>query len=539
MDLTPSQLAKKAEVEANGGVFLPPAQYKKQRISRAPKGQKRLPTSRGTSEYRHQMDNVMKHNPAAKTIYRQLHPESQHLVEQLLDPESSMDPQRWPNTYGLSAVFKTKNVIECKYSDNGGGSPNGNRSAVVVYPGLKGSICVTKGASTVAHLGPVDNTNIEIQGDNAFSFTSDVSLAVRESQPWAQPISFNNGGDLIFPQPYSNVDFDDFPPGALLYPISGPAVVDANFLSMRITGGNILRGELAVTTYLLDSTYTLVPGSKSYCVAAADATIGPFVINPTAAAFDYLAVYITAGEFSFDGDLSMRLSVAADEGIDYTLLNHPQHMIAYDLNNADTVVESGDEAIVVAQSLLLTYQGSTLNDTGSLAVARVPPKTIIGKSSSEIDSDTWYQFIASLPYNNHDGATRSGGYSWLLKVDEEGYFYKNIDSEDYSNVDYMCAEWSSVGTGDGDNGQPVRIRVDSICQFTTNSTVYAQAPSMYIGQDIEHIRFLLSNIPAAYENNTHIEQLKAMLKKIASSVVGVLKNPNTYTTAAQIAAMLL
>jgi len=528
MDLTPSQLAKKAEVEANGGTFVPPSQYKK-RISRAPKGQKKLLTSRGTSEYRHQMDNVMKRNAFAKPIYRQLHPESQHLVEQLLDPESSMNPQRWPNTYGLSAVFKTKNVIECKYSD----ATFGSRSAAVVYPGLKGSICVTKGESTLTVIGPSDSTVITYQEENGYSFDSNVSLSVRGSQPWSKPLTFNNGNDLIFPVPYSGIDFDDFPPGALLFPLQHLAAAGSDELRMSFIGGNILAGQLAATTYLLDSSRNLVVGSKSFRVATANATLGGFVINPTGANFDYLAVFLTAGEVPFDGDLSMHIFCNVEDGLNFTIPNHPQHMVAYDLNNADTVVESGDQSIVVAQSMLLTYQGSTLNDTGSLAIARLPPKTIIGKSSSEIDSDSWYEFIASLPYNNHDGATRNGGYSWLLKTDEEGYFYKNIDSEDYSSSDIMAAEWSST-LAEGGVGQPVRIRVDSICQFTTNSTVYSQAPSMYIGQDIEHIRFLLSNIPAAYENNTHLESLKSALKSIATKVVDLLKDPDTYITAAKI-----
>lgn len=197
----------------------------------------------------------------------------------------------------------------------------------------------------------------------------------------------------------------------------------------------------------------------------------------------------------------------------------------FSVSNAATIAGASDEAFVVSQSLLATFEGSSLNNAGQLAIARVPPRTRMGIVGDGVASvDNWYQYISDLPLNNYNGPTKKGGYSWYLSTDEEGYFYHEANKNINISDSYIVLE---ATTSDLTN-TALRYMVNTIVQFCTNSTAFNQAPSEFIGQDIEHIRHMLSNIPASYENPTHRDQLTRMLRNVGQKVWTLAKNPDTY-----------
>jgi len=173
---------------------------------------------------------------------------------------------------------------------------------------------------------------------------------------------------------------------------------------------------------------------------------------------------------------------------------------------------------------------SDLNNGGVLAIARVPGASVIGAGDDEVDFNTWYDWIASLPYNSHDGAVKKGGYAWYLPEDETGFFYRPLDTYFGKELPYMVSEFTASDTTEA---AIVRIKVVTIVQFTTTSSVYDCRPSCFVSE-MAFMHHILSLVVAAYSNDGHKEGLKKMLKKVGGHVVKLLKNPKTYATVAEL-----
>jgi hypothetical protein len=530
-DLTPVQLAKKMQVEEAGGVFTPPDQYKasKQRISKARKGEKKVVTASSQSVYRHQGDNVFKHNAWAKPIYRDLAPESQELVQMILDPETCMTPVRWPNTYGPSAVFKTKNVLDAKFDANG-------RSMVLVSPQIEGALFVTAGTSITPFQMGVYTPGADQLLDANILYSQDiVQYDAQTSNYWVAPIFNTQFADVAVPCPRSDISVTNpgiftIGTGEMLYPIQ-LETSGASSINIRVVGDfDIGSLGLAYTSY--DASNAQLEHIEVFCSDPGIIEVPILTVTQSVARFGIRFYSL----IPYSGPLNM---IIGCKGSASGLLGYPnesQHCIQHDLTNGQTIVDSAWQQFVIAQSLLLTYEGSTLQNAGQLAIARVQGDSVIGLSNYQnVQYTNWYQAIADLPINNYNGRVSKGGYCWYLGDDESSYFYRPIGEEDYEGLSYMVSEFTTSDT----SGTPVRIMVNSVVQFTTDNTAFEQKPSCYIGQDLDHIRYLMSNVRAAYENPTHREQLTKFLKSVGTSVMNVLKSPKTYTTAAQLAALLL
>jgi len=180
---------------------------------------------------------------------------------------------------------------------------------------------------------------------------------------------------------------------------------------------------------------------------------------------------------------------------------------------------------VIAQSVLCTFEGSSLNNAGQMAIARLPPRSALGASQGGLTPwNNLYQYLSDLPVHNYNGPTKKGSYSWYLSTDEQGYFYGRSSRNTNVSDSYICMECT---TSDVTN-TALRLMVNTVVQFCTTSNAFAQCPSDFIGNDIEKIRHMLSNIPASYENPTHRQQLTNFLKGTADKVYGAIKNPAFY-----------
>lgn len=143
---------------------------------------------------------------ALRGEYSGLSEYSQDLILSILDPEMCMNPQRWPNTYGTSALFKTKNVMEANFTaaaDAGDNLSLDNtaRSLIVVYPQMKSCIFTTQASQKLTnfalnrvdlHSGDADNKTPMIE--------TTVSLGAAEQISISQPMMFP-GGKALFPFP--------------------------------------------------------------------------------------------------------------------------------------------------------------------------------------------------------------------------------------------------------------------------------------------------------------------------------------------------
>jgi len=451
------------------------------------------------------------YNSYRKQTSAMVHPCSQTLVDQIINPEAVNNPERWPNTYGLSALYKCKNVINARYSDD-------DRSCIAVHPRLSNAILTTIGNSNILTI------NAQGSGNNPYAQLP-VSLDVNSSIQCAMPIYLSDN-EAVLSFPNSNTQL-------MLYPLACTAAQSNNTRVLQVNGSNAFGfGQFTINIKRFDASYTQVSQGSVGCSVTGVSSITLFPTSVTDIA--YISITVSTSLLPYEGDLTFSIHDSAAAAI--TIPNHTQHCQVINLKDAETIVKSSERYTVLAQSLLVTAQMSTTKDGGQIAIARLPGSSVVGEQSLPQVCDDWYEFLASLPKNNYDGPTKNGAYSFYLPEDDRGFFYRQTDSLKFGGLPYIVSEHTAA---DISEGTIVRYKIVSIVQFTTNSSVYDSAPSEFIGEDEARIRHALSLISSSYDNGSHVEKLKQALGKASTAVMKVLKNPKTYTTAARIASMLL
>lgn len=498
--LTPSQLAKKMQVEAAGGTFVPPSQYRKVKKGAVKASPGMVAQYTAKKQY--------------KDTYKRISPETEMIIDQCLDPESAAgNTTRWPNTYGKSAVYACKNVLNAAFDVD-------NRCAVAVYPRLRNAIYTTAGKESILPIFVTD-TNFSTQD----IYTIDqMAFQGPEIVPITSPIVFP-GREVVLPFPSEAAGRMVYPLGCQVQQVTGE-VTDARFV---FTYTNAFAAQIRMTVYRYGPTMNLIT-SNIYTLIGSGVQVPIYTSGPGSAAScpSYLAFDVSTNGTPWAGTMIGTMSSSFVTGAALTnavLLNHAQHMNVYDIKDTETLIDSAEKAIIISQSLLLTAQMSDINNGGALAIARVPGSTQIGTGTGSIDSSNWYEWLASLSTNNYDGASKSGGYGFYLPDDERGFFYRDVSQFGLtSQLPYLAAEFTVADTTEG---AIMRIKVATIIQFTTNSSTYQLAPSP-LCYEIDEIHHLLSLVNACYENDTHKAQLAAILKKLGLQVKKIVKNPDNW-----------
>jgi len=456
-----------------------------------------------------------------RKTYKEISPDAQMLVDQIIDPEMQMSATRIP-AFGVSSLYTSHNIVQAAYDANG-------VSCVTVYPCLQDAIYATAGnafTQTLSALGGVNNPYVS----QPVSIRGDTAVVASVSQPF-----YFNNKHVCVPKPSTIA-------GAMLYPIQhagAPATspIVANFqLSNTHSAANL---EAVVSFWSATETFATSVNVLFNASGVASVALWANVlqINARWLSFD-IRQAAGGGNIPFEGICTVQLAdpTALDPGV--TLTNVSQHCVSFSLNGSADIVRSAESYFVSAQSLLLTYEGSDLNSGGRMAIARIPQGTVIGQPGGNTGTpqfDTWYDWLSSLARNSYNGRVKTGGYCFYLGQDDRSYFYRPVEEVYPPELPYIAAEWSSEVA----SPQAVRIMVTTVVQFTTNSNIYDQSPSPYLGDDWCKILHIMSNINASYDNPDHRKKLAAALKKVGSKVVALMKNPKTYTTIAEIAAMLL
>ena len=468
---------------------------------------------------------------------------SKSLILSILDPEMCMCPQRWPNTYGVSSLFKTKNVIDAAFTAKNNNEGNWSyddtaRTAVIVYPQLRNAIFTTNGAKAIQTraLPSINSANIALTSDNSNIITQTFSLSA-SAKEFSAPLMFGRQQaifpsiveeDLLYPIGFVQPDAEGKYP-YLIWETTG--ISEPGQLSLTV-GFYTNKKELIGNALLIQNcqAYTAVDSATNAVVNISNALKQSVQLRlqPSAAGeVAFMSFAIRSNGSGWTGQTTISFwKTGAVGNIDALRVRPTAYfMDVTEINNANTIAGVSDEAFVIAQSVLATFEGSSLNNAGQCAMARVPPRTEMGKIGNSVaNAENWYEFISSLPINNYNGPTKKGAYAWYLSTDEQGYFYSNANRLVNTNDSYIAFE----ATASDESQTSLRIMVNTIVQFCTNSTAFEQAPSEFIGQDIEHIRHMLSNIPACYENPTHREQLSRMLKQVGTKAWTLMKNPDTY-----------
>jgi len=454
--------------------------------------------------------------------YQKASPELQALVDTVLDPDSVDAGARWPNSFGLSSVYKSVNTINAQFDKDA-------QSMVAVHPRLSNAIFSTAGDVYTQALVPV-GTNL---GNFLFQKVAINSNSVPVC-PITAPWFFNNS-HVALPQP-ANV-----PAGStnFLYPIGWNSTDATAVLTMQFSG--VVPADVGLFTVRIrwyDA--TLAQTHIVNLVLPAGGTVNQ-TLNPVVATnvTYYMSIELVQAFQPYEGTVTVQLKeVGGAPALNVILDNTYTHCIASNLNGATTISNSSEEYFVTAQSLLCTFQGSSLNNGGLISTARVPGDTALGEKTdpgaeAAAGGSSVYGWLASLQNNRYDGKLKNGSYTWYLGDSEEDYFYRPVQ-EFLDDLPYMVAAFSTTDTGPN----IVRIKVVTHVMFKSNSNVYSQLPSPYM-RDIAMLPHILSLVNSSYSNDGHKGGLKESLKGIGKQVGKMLMSPKTWITAAELLAMLL
>lgn len=479
---------------------------------------------------------------SSKKAYPQIHnllsPEGSMLVDQVLNPEDTTEVTRWPNTYGMSSVYKCKNVMNARFDEDG-------RSCVVVAPTIKDCIFATTGSQSSVRLYSYNQVTPSV---NPYSFQKITLDEPGISTMWNAPIIFPTG-EALLPRPNDATN-------SLLYTMefthSGGLPEDEVLISFAFQGAVVRQASVSILLYgdglstLYSSTQAIsvIPDTDPFPGQSGVVFRVPSTLPDSAGSISqvrYYRVFMSGQYIPFKGPVLSTISAnPSNTGIfNVVLPNKAQHVSIYDIKDAIQLQRSSSQAFILAQSLLLTAEMSDINNGGTLAIARIPANCPMGSNSvssgQNLTSDTWYDWIASLSNNNYDGPIKDGGYSFYLPEDETGFFYREIDNYFSKELPYLASEFTC--TEGLTESSIMRIKVTTLVQFTTTSSIYDQRPSCYIAND-KLIHHLLSIVPASYSNESHKESLKRILKIIGMKVKDLAKDPQTYVAAGQILAKL-
>ena len=456
-----------------------------------------------------------------RAAYKKINPEAQQLIDMVLDPDAVDSATRWPNTYGLSSVYKSVNTINASFDTN-------KQSLVYVYPRLNNAIFTTAGNAFPQTL-TVSGTSAGNFVYQDIAINEDTNQSAFITSPWywsnnhvALPVPATVAGNVQFLYPITWNSTDTTPVAQFLFTNIG--LGDAGQLSMKMRWYDASMG-------LIQTTSTIVQANG----------VVSFPLNATATTnvTSYISLEVYLASHPYQGRVlgQLRETGAGPAFMGIVLSNTYTHCIAANVNGSGVVTGSSEEYIVLAQSLLCTHVGSTLQDGGVIATARVPADTAVGEKS-EAGSDVaaggnqHYNWLASLQNNRYDGKVKNGCYSFYLGDDETAYFYRPVQTE-ITDLPYMVAAFNTTDTA----AAVVRIKIVTHIQFKSNSNVFAQLPSPYM-KDVRLLPHLLSIVCSSYSNEDHKSSLKDTLKSIGKSVGKTLMSPKTWMTVAELVALL-
>jgi hypothetical protein len=175
--------------------------------------------------------------------------------------------------------------------------------------------------------------------------------------------------------------------------------------------------------------------------------------------------------------------------------------------------EASTSMVITGMDCLVTYEGSTLNNQGAIAVANVDKQlSVIGST---------YDTVASYPFDKYrgrlasEGDTKGGAHWFFLPNNPEQLFLREPLDED---GDMPTGIFGITGM---DANQPVRVEINVHVNFYSDDPSYA----MKIRPPFEGFLYLLwqlrKEVPLVSSNDNH-------LKLIADGVKRALKTGASY-----------
>ncbi len=178
--------------------------------------------------------------------------------------------------------------------------------------------------------------------------------------------------------------------------------------------------------------------------------------------------------------------------------------------NWDGLLNASRHAKIVAQSLLVTYVGATLENAGGIAVCN-------SSQPLTIDSDgTWYSTVASQPFDVHTGRLASsgeqeGGAHWhYVPDDPRALILGSVDQD--ADRDLMTGY---VGIRGMDVAQTIRVRMDIVVNFFSVDPSYdMRYQPAYAGYS-DLIHMLRTEVALVSSNDSHLSKVAKAARAVA------------------------
>jgi hypothetical protein len=173
---------------------------------------------------------------------------------------------------------------------------------------------------------------------------------------------------------------------------------------------------------------------------------------------------------------------------------------------------------VVAQDCLVTFEGSTLADNGSIAVCNSDEPLIFNSSP--------YNSIASFPFDRYrgrlasKGETEGGGHWHYVPSDARQLLLQDID-ESPTNL-----PTGYFGIAGCDPLQPIKVEMNIVVNFYTLDPSYPMKIRPALDDFIELLYMLRKEVPLCSSNDGHLKKVVNFArKKVSELLQGGLDNP--------------
>lgn len=467
------------------------------------------------------------------------------LIHQMVDPNNNGELIRWFSKGQKSGIWKTENVFVPNDTgvvanpDNLYGFANFS-SLTVCRPSAIGGIHSTLGSGTFIQLQPLA---LQAAANPAIEQHLVIDNLVNQVY-FSNPIFLND--ECVYPVPINGipsyaVNMEGISPAA---GTSSTANNNTLFVTC-ITNGTASYREVSFGVNALNYN-TGVEFSVFNAFGANYYGINGELLpnNPNVATCRYVSTTTeTLGcyylQFYLQGlshfhatlDATVVLSnegfIAGSTTMSCRFPNVPAHCSVSNLYQIETLLPLINDGFVVSQSMLCSYEGSTLNDAGLISTAYLNPDYWPGQYAKNPNS--FYYYLASLNHDNYDGPLRHGSYCWWSPQDTRDMEASNVVNVNW-NKPFMAAAWVA-----GYAGETVRVRITTVYQYFSENNMFSYSLGGCMKETTPQFLYTLGNVPHCSANGTHLELIKKWMKKVGTMAFTTLKNPNFWSGAADVA----
>ena len=170
-----------------------------------------------------------------------------------------------------------------------------------------------------------------------------------------------------------------------------------------------------------------------------------------------------------------------------------------------------------ALSGLVTWMGSTLENGGNIAVARLPA----GQCISLAPSGDYYGFLSQLPVYAGDYPLKEGSYAWWCPDSEQEYFFQPYG--DYRGDVLREVQTLVFSMRRDEVNQTVRFRLDANFEALTRSVQYVTEVGP-TSPEFPRMLAIAKTMPAVSINEKH----EGIFKRLFSRAKSWLSNPTNW-----------